>query len=179
MIFAKPMKSISPCVYRQRHVSTQRLFMKNLMSQIQPASAAARLLFTLLVLALGGGALAPRAFAQAKPPERLTYQGYLVDANGTALATNAPKNYDVVFRIHDSSSGTGIALWTEQQTVTVDKGYFSVLLGEGASIGEARPNLSTLFTNATASERWVSLTVKKIGPAESEDRKSTRLNSSH
>ena len=142
--------------------------MKNLMSQIQPASAAARLLFTLLVLALGGGALAPRAFAQAKPPERLTYQGYLVDANGTALATNAPKNYDVVFRIHDSSSGTGIALWTEQQTVTVDKGYFSVLLGEGASIGEARPNLSTLFTNATASERWVSLTVKKIGPAESD-----------
>ena len=168
MIFAKPMKSISPCVYRQRHVSTQRLFMKNLMSQIQPASAAARLLLTLLVLALGGGALAPRAFAQANPPERLTYQGYLVDANGTALATNAPKNYDVVFRIHDSSSGTGIALWTEQQTVTVDKGYFSVLLGEGASIGEARPNLSTLFTNATASERWVSLTVKKIGPAQSD-----------
>ena len=142
--------------------------MKNLMSQIQPASAAARLLLTLLVLALGGGALAPRAFAQANPPERLTYQGYLVDANGTALATNAPKNYDVVFRIHDSSSGTGIALWTEQQTVTVDKGYFSVLLGEGASIGEARPNLSTLFTNATASERWVSLTVKKIGPAQSD-----------
>ncbi len=98
----------------------------------------------------------------------MTYQGYLVDANGTALATNAPKNYDVVFRIHDSSSGTGIALWTEQQTVTVDKGYFSVLLGEGASIGEARPNLSTLFTNATASERWVSLTVKKIGPAQSD-----------
>ena len=75
MIFAKPVKSISPCVYRQRHVSTQRLFMKimkNLMSQIQPASAAARLLLTLLALALAGFAVTPRAFAQANanPPER-------------------------------------------------------------------------------------------------------------
>ncbi|MDB6028198.1 MAG: hypothetical protein JWM68_4421, partial [Verrucomicrobiales bacterium] len=69
--------------------------------------------------------------AVADAPDRLTYQGYLVDGNGSALATNAPKNYDVVFRIYDSQSA-GVLKWSEQQTLTVDKGYFSVLLGEGS-----------------------------------------------
>ncbi len=132
-------------------------------------SARLRATSTLLALALGGCALTftPRAFAQATayPPDRMAYQGYLVDANGTALGTNAPKNYDVIFRIWNDSSATaaGNRLWTEQQTVTVDKGYFSVLLGEGSSIGEARPVLSTVFTNLNSSDRWVGLTVKGIG----------------
>ena len=137
------------------------------MSKVTTLIAPLRALSAVLLLALAGFGLAPRALAQANahPPERMTYQGYLVDANGTALGTNAPKNYDVIFRIWNSESGTaaGNRLWTEQQTVTVDKGYFSVLLGEGSSIGEARPELSTLFTNATASDRWVGLTVKGIG----------------
>ncbi len=120
-----------------------------------------------VLLALAAIVAAPRAFAQANsnPPERMTYQGFLVDANGNALAPSSPKNYDVIFRIWNDSNASAAAnrLWTEQQTVTVDKGYFSVLLGEGSAIGEARPELSTLFTNATASDRWVGLTVKGIG----------------
>src|SRR6185436_1474349 len=112
---------------------------RTLMSNTRNFSAFARTVFT--VLALAGFVLAPRAFAQgnANPPERLAYQGYLVDGNGNALATNAPKNYDVIFRIWNDSSVTAATnrLWTEQQTVTVDKGYFSVILGEGSSIGEA------------------------------------------
>jgi hypothetical protein len=126
-----------------------------------------RAVTALALLALAGFGLAPGALAQANanPPERMTYQGFLVDANGTPLGTNAPRNYDVIFRIWSSESGTGAGdrLWTEQQTVTVDKGYFSVLLGEGSSIGEARPALSAIFTNANASDRWVGLTVKGIG----------------
>jgi hypothetical protein len=126
-----------------------------------------RVVLSLLALSVAVSAIAPRAFAQANPnpPERLAYQGYLVDANGNPLGTNAPKNYDVIFRIWNDSSATAPAnrLWTEQQTVTVDKGYFSVVLGEGSSIGETRPALSTIFTTSTASERWVSLTVKGIG----------------
>jgi hypothetical protein len=102
------------------------------------------------------------AQANANPPDFLTYQGYLVDANGVALGTNAPKNYDVIFRIWNAASG-GANLWTEQQTVTVDKGYFSVLLGEGSSIGELRPALNSVFTNSTASDRWIGITVKNIG----------------
>lgn len=116
-------------------------------------------------LALALGPL-PGHAADANPPERMTYQGFLVDANGNALGDPNPQNYDVVFRIWQSESSTASAdrLWAEQQTVTVDKGYFSVLLGEGSQVGsEPRPALSTIFVGPTASDRWVGLTVKGIG----------------
>ena len=105
------------------------------------------------------------AQATPNPPERLTYQGFLVDGNGVALGNSAPKNYDVIFRIfnHESASAPANLLWAEQQTVTVDKGYFSVLLGEGASTGEPRPGISTLFSGPTASDRFVGVTVKGLG----------------
>ena len=83
------------------------------------------LLPTLLLGALSAALLHA---ADSNPPERMTYQGFLVDANGTALATNAPKNYDVLFRIYDAQT-LGNLKWSEAQTITVDKGYFSVLLG--------------------------------------------------
>ncbi len=104
------------------------------------------------------------AQAQATPntPERMTYQGFLVDANGVALGNSAPKNYDVVFKIYTDPSA-GVLKWAEQQTVTVDKGYFSVLLGEGASTGDPKPELSTVFRGADASDRYVGITVKGIG----------------
>lgn len=109
--------------------------------------------------------------ANGSPPERLSYQGYLVDANGFQLgSTNTgPKNYDVIFRIYNDQAMSSLAnrLWAEQQTVTVDKGYFSVMLGEGSAyLGEPRPLLSTLFTNAAdASDRFIEVTVKGIGPS--------------
>lgn len=109
--------------------------------------------------------LAGHAQSLPTPPERLTYQGYLVDANGAALGnTNTgPKNYDVIFRLWDGASG-GNKLWAEQQTITVDNGYFSVLLGEGSQYAsESHTNLSSLFASATASERYVEVTVKGIG----------------
>ena len=87
---------------------------------------------TALTLAACGPVL--RA-ADGNPPDKLTYQGYLVDAAGSALGLTAPKNYDVIFRIynHETASGTTYRLWSELQTVTVDKGYFSVVLGEGGA----------------------------------------------
>lgn len=97
--------------------------------------------------------------ASATPPDRMSYQGFLVDANGVALATNLPANYPIVFRIYDASSG-GAILWSEQQTVTVDKGNFSVVLGEGSAVsGEANPALSSVFTGTTASDRYLGVTV--------------------
>jgi hypothetical protein len=122
----------------------------------------AAIIITLFAATVLLSALRAQAQANANPPNFVTYQGYLVDANGVALGTNAPKNFDVIFRIWDAATG-GATLWAEQQTVTVDKGYFSVLLGEGSSIGEPRPVLNTIFTTATASDRWVGLTVKGIG----------------
>ncbi|MCX6885485.1 MAG: tail fiber protein [Verrucomicrobia bacterium] len=107
--------------------------------------------------------------ADANPPERMTYQGYLVDSAGSPLgSTNlGPKNYDAIFRIYNDQSLGGVAnrVWTEQQTVTVDKGYFSAVLGEGAAYsGEAHPSLSAVFANLLdASERYIEITVRGIG----------------
>jgi Chaperone of endosialidase len=111
--------------------------------------------------------LAETALAQAtpKPPERMTYQGFIAGSDGVALGNTAPKNYDVIFRVYDAETG-GILIWGEQQTATVDKGYFSVLLGEGAPVSgipNAGITLSSLFNSATASDRFVQFTVKGIG----------------
>lgn len=105
--------------------------------------------------------------ANANPPELMTYQGFLTDANGTALGNTTPKNYDVVFRIYDVSTG-GVALWAEQQTVTVDKGQFSVLLGEGSAVGSAHPALSTIFSGTTVSDRFIGTTVKGLAAGDPE-----------
>ena len=103
--------------------------------------------------------------ATGNPPDYMTYQGFLTDANGNALGnTNTgPKNYNVIFKFWDSQTG-GSNIWAEQQTVTVDKGYFSVLLGEGNSVTPvSHTALSKLFSNNTASDRFVEMTVKSIG----------------
>ena len=104
--------------------------------------------------------------ADANPPSLMTYQGFLTDSNGNALGSSAPANYDVLFRIYDLKEGGGAAntLWTEQQTVTVDNGYFSILLGEGSQFGSwAHGDLSDVFTGGTASDRFVELTVLDLG----------------
>ncbi len=112
----------------------------------------------LLALALLNAPTATRA--ASSPPERMTYQGFLVDNNGQPLAPNNPANFPVVFRIYDSSEGAGAPLWSEQQIVTVDKGNFSVVLGEGTDVtGEQRRALSSIFLGATASERYLGITV--------------------
>jgi microcystin-dependent protein len=93
----------------------------------------------------------------------MTYQGYLVNGNGEPLAPLAPKNFDVVFRIYDAQNG-GNSLWAEQQTVTIDKGSFSVLLGEGSQYNsEPHAALSSLFSAPDASDRFVEVTVKGLG----------------
>jgi hypothetical protein len=92
----------------------------------------------------------------------MTYQGLLTDANGVPLGNDSPRNYTAIFRIYSVATGGG-TIWTEQQTVTVDKGYFSVLLGEGSAVGiEPRANLSTIFTGSSASDRYIGITVKGL-----------------
>jgi hypothetical protein len=116
-----------------------------------------------LVLWLATAATATAQSTNA-PPDRLSYQGYLVDANGNPLAPVTPINYVTVFRIWTASSG-GTRLWTEQQTVTVDKGNFSVVLGEGTPyLAEARPLLSSVFSaTANASDRYIGVNVTISG----------------
>lgn len=99
------------------------------------------------------------------PPARVTYQGYLVGGDGLPLANTAARAYDIVFRIFKEESG-GNAIWAEQQTTTVDKGYFSVQLGEGVPIeGVSNPSagLASVFNGAGAGDRYVAVSVKGVG----------------
>lgn len=106
----------------------------------------------------------------ADVPAFLNYQGKVYDssglpigATGTASAPVAsPVNRKIIFRIYDAVSG-GTRLWTEEQTVTISLGEFSVLLGQGiAATGtassESRPPLETVFTSGSAN-RYLELTL--------------------
>jgi hypothetical protein len=105
--------------------------------------------------------------ARAQTSQYMSYQGFLTDGNGNALgSTNTgPKAYDVVFRMWDAATG-GNELFSELQTVTVDNGYFSVLLGQGTTYS-AEPTLhvplASVFTNSAALSRYVEMTVLGIG----------------
>lgn len=101
----------------------------------------------------------PEARAAAAPPDRMSYQGFLVDGGGSPLAPTTPVNYPVVFRIYDEMDG-GNLIWSEQQVVTVDKGNFSVILGEGAAV-TSEPNgpLSAVFAGNTSTARFMGTTV--------------------
>ena len=75
------------------------------------------------------------AQATPTPPGQISYQGFLVDANGIPLATNTPRNYDLILRIYNVSSG-GSPLWAEVQTVTVDDKHVGGLVLALKSLGE-------------------------------------------
>lgn len=103
-----------------------------------------------------------QAFAQSngKPPTQLTYQGFLTDKDGLPFGSNAPVNKTIIFRIFDALTG-GNVKWSSQQVVTVDKGYFSVLLGQGSQYSSEpfSADLTGVFTgSSTVSDRYLELT---------------------
>ncbi|MEA3360273.1 MAG: hypothetical protein U9R17_12840, partial [Thermodesulfobacteriota bacterium] len=69
------------------------------------------------------------SISYAAIPQKINYQGYLTDPQGTAIDGTA----SMVFSVYSQASG-GTALWTETQTVTVTDGVFSVNLGNVNSI---------------------------------------------
>lgn len=155
-------RSDSPTQTVMTQTSSRRASFRNpvaLWARIARAAALATLL----------GAASDVALAQTGfPPSLMSYQGFLVDANGGALAPSNPINYSVVFRIYGTSTG-GSSLWTEAQTVTVDKGNFSVVLGEGGAEGsEPRPDLSTVFNSNRASDLYLGITVKNLSATSAE-----------
>ena len=98
----------------------------------------------------------------AAVPATINYQGVVADSAGNLLAPSTPVNRKIIFRIFDASTG-GTRLWTEEQTVTIFKGEFSVLLGAGTTAtgtasSEIRPALDTVFT-ATATNRFIEIMV--------------------
>ena len=98
----------------------------------------------------------PLAAQTTEVPELMSYQGYVTDTSNVALAPAAPANYEVTFRIYNRAQAGNI-IWAEQQTVTIFKGNFSVLLGQGRAVtGAPNPKLNTVFTEK---ERYMGITV--------------------
>ena len=116
-------------------------------------------LLALVALTLGLAAPPARA-ATANPPGQMSYQGFLTDANGNPLGSPSPTNTTVIFRIYDASSA-GAKKWSEQQVVTIDKGYFTVLLGQGSPVGTETfsSDLTSVFTGADVSDRYLEMQV--------------------
>jgi hypothetical protein len=118
-------------------------------------------------LALALSPLPSHAQPTPNPPGQISYQGFLTDANGLPLATNTPINYNVIFRIFNASTG-GTLLWAEQQVVTVDRGYFTVMLGNGSAVsgGPNTDDLTSIFSGGDASDRFLELTVQGLAPGD-------------
>ena len=102
-----------------------------------------RLLFTVLPLVTS---------LQAAVPLTVNYQGTVYDSTGAAIGAATASNRKVIFRLYDAATA-GTKLWTEEQTVTIYKGEFSVVLGNGTTATgtastEIRPVLDTVFTSS-------------------------------
>ena len=78
-----------------------------------------KLIFLSLVFVLG---LSLTTFAAI--PRLINYQGRLTDSSDTPLEGS----HDITFRIYDAEGG-GALLWEETQSVLIQKGVFSILLG--------------------------------------------------
>src|ERR1700748_2999055 len=70
--------------------------------------------------------------ASAGVPQLLAEQGHLADQNGNSVAGQVT----IVFAIYGGASG-GNKLWSETQTITLDDGFFSAVLGESSAIPPA------------------------------------------
>lgn len=108
-----------------------------------------------LLLALAAPAV------RAQGPEQISYQGRLTNSAGVAIGNTSPENRRVVFRIwnHATSTAPANRLWTEEHTVTVFQGDFSVILGSGlAYLTETRPALTGMLNGA---DRFIEVSVEE------------------
>ena len=105
--------------------------------------------------------------ADSFPPGRISFQGFITEPTGVPAGLNAPVTVPVVFRIYRTAGGTTAAdvVWAETQNVTIDRGHYSVVLGNGAATGlpndagKFTNNLTTVFLGTDVSERYLGVTV--------------------
>ena len=99
------------------------------------------------------------AWAQSQVPTLISYSGKVVDASGNGLTATRT----VTFRIWDNATATAAVnrLYSEQQSVTISGGEFSVLIGAGSAVsGEANAAGITTVADAFAgSNRFLGVTV--------------------
>jgi hypothetical protein len=105
-------------------------------------------------------AVSPAVAATTTVPTQLSYQGFLTDSAGVPYGNTAPVVKTVNFRIWDvpiDGTASVNVKWSEQQLITVDKGYFSVILGQGSSLGDGKylADLTSIFSGVGASDRYL------------------------
>ncbi len=68
-------------------------------------------------------------------PGFINYRGRVLNSSGGLVGSGTPVNRTVIFRVWDHPSNTTAAnlLYSEEQTVTIAEGDFSVLVGQGVS----------------------------------------------
>ncbi|EDY82882.1 hypothetical protein VDG1235_2505 [Verrucomicrobiia bacterium DG1235] len=103
------------------------------------------------------------AFAAETPPKFMTVQSYLTNDAGDPVGDPTPENKAMQFIVYTAEEG-GESVFAESQTVTVDGGYFSAILGEGTAIsGDDKHDLAAAFRSPTASDRYVEIQVDNDG----------------
>lgn len=110
----------------------------------------------------------PALHGESTPPSHMVYQGFLTDALGVPLGNESPGAYDLTFRIHDTESGGSPfnVMWAEDQTVVINNGHFSVILGEGSEHGsEPHPGLHAVFIGENSDGRFLGTTITANGEA--------------
>ncbi len=90
----------------------------------------------LLTLAVLLGFTAQTWAQTSAVPDQISYQGIVTDAGGTPIGNVTPENRTVIFRIWDHATDSLAAnlIYSEQQVVTISKGEFSVLVGDGTAV---------------------------------------------
>ncbi len=105
-------------------------------------------------------------------PNYISYQGFVVDEAGNAVGAGTPVNRTVIFRIWDNPSSVNASnlIYSEEQTVTVSEGDFSVLVGQGTAnttqsydYSEASKKLVELGGAFNGSARYLGVTVASSG----------------
>lgn len=120
-----------------------------------------------ILLAAALLALPVAGHAQASAvPTRISYQGKVTDAAGVPIGNTTPVNRVITFRIWNSPSAVAVAnrLYSEQQTVTISGGEFSVLLGAGTPVS-GETNAGTLDAVFNGDTRFLGITIDDPGVA--------------
>lgn len=105
----------------------------------------ARKLGVLGRMGIGMAVLAAAGSAAAVPPF-LSEQGRLFTSAGAPVTADVSVRFTIYTGVDVDGHGTG-QLWTEIQSVIVDDGYFSVVLGDTSGGGTALP--ANLFNGST------------------------------
>lgn len=101
-------------------------------------------------------------------PGFISYQGRVLNNTGGLVGSPTPVNRTVKFRIwdHPSNTLTGNLIYSEQQTVTIADGEFSVLVGQGVATtgsqfgySETSKKLADIATAFGGSTRYLGVTV--------------------